>query len=130
MSPRRVLPAAVSVAAAGLVAAPAAGAAFTPFQTPSKQIQCAYISGDGMPAQIRCDLFFLNDRAVVLTHKGKPRKIRITDTVGDPLGKVLAYGKSRRFGDFTCTSRTSGLTCTSRRSKHGFTVSRQAQKLF
>lgn len=129
MRSRRLLPA-LLVVAAGLVVAPAADAGFKPFQTPSKKIQCAYITGDGMPAQIRCDLFFLNDRAVVLTHKGKPRKIRITDTVGDPLGKVLKYGTTTRFGDFSCTSRESGLTCRSRRSSHGFTVSRQMQKLF
>lgn len=107
-----------------------ANAAYRTFQTPSKQIRCASIAVPEAPAQIRCDLAFLNDRAVVLTHRGKARRIRITDTVADPGARILRYGTTTRFGDFRCTSRRTGLTCTSRRSKHGFTVSRQSQKLF
>lgn len=126
---RRPLLATVTVLAAGAACAPAADAVFRPFQMPSKQIGCAYITGD-FPAMIRCDLFFQNDRAVVLTHKGKAQRRRVTDTVGDPRARVLKYGTTTRFGDFTCTSRTSGLTCTSRRSDHGFTVSRGVQRLF
>jgi len=125
----RPLPAVITALAVGAAAAPVAQAGFRPFQTPSKRIGCAYITGE-FPAMIRCDLLFQNDRAVVLTHKGKPRRVRITDTVGDPQARVLKYGTTTRFGDFSCTSRTSGLTCTSRRSGHGFTVSRQVQRLF
>lgn len=129
MRPGRLLPPLLlaTLVAAGWTAPAQAG--FRAFQMPSKQIVCAYITGD-FPAMIRCDLFFLNDRAVVLTHRGRPRKIRISDTVADPKARVLKYGTTTRFGDFRCTSRTSGLTCTSRRSRHGFTVSRQRQKLF
>jgi hypothetical protein len=43
---------------------------------------------------------------------------------------VLAYGHSRSVGRFTCTSRTTGLTCRDRRSGHGFEVSRERQRLF
>lgn len=129
MRTRRLFAATLTGLACGAVTSATADAGFRTFQTPSKRIGCAYITGK-FPAMIRCDLFFLDDRAVVLEHRGRPRKIRITDTVGDPKARVLAYGTTTRFGSFSCTSRTSGLTCRSRRSGHGFTVSRQAQKLF
>lgn len=128
MAPRAAVPLLAAVLTAAAVAP--AHAAPTAFQTPSKQIRCAYIRGTGLPTEIRCDLAFLNDRAVVLTHKGRARKVRVTDTVADPRAPVLRYGTTRRFGAFTCTSRRSGLTCRSTRSGHGFTVSRQSQKLF
>ena len=54
----------------------------------------------------------------------------MTDAAGHPRSRVLAYGTSRRFGVYTCTSRRSGLTCRNRRTAHGFTVSRESQKVF
>ena len=60
----------------------------------------------------------------------RARKVKVADAVGDPSSPVLAYGKSRGFGRFTCTSRTTGLTCRDRRSGHGFAVSRERQRLF
>ncbi|MBI5107002.1 MAG: hypothetical protein HZB46_18810 [Solirubrobacterales bacterium] len=128
-APRLLLPLAV----AGLLATAAPASAkltITPFQTPTKQIRCAYMSGDGFGPLIRCDLLFLNDRAVVLDKTGKARRATVTDTVADPKGKVLGYGKSRRFGRFTCTSRRTGLTCRNRANGHGFTVSRERQKVW
>ena len=67
---------------------------------------------------------------MILEAGRRARKVKVTDAVGDPSSPVLAYGKSRRFGRFTCTSRTTGLTCRDRRSGHGFTVSRERQRLF
>ena len=118
--------------ACALALAPAAPAAakVVDFQTPSKRIVCAYATGTGEPAFIRCDLRFLNDRAVILEAGRRARKVKVTDAVGDPSSPVLAYGRSRSFGRFTCTSRTTGLTCRDRRSGHGFEVSRQRQRLF
>jgi hypothetical protein len=110
-------------------AAPAA-AKIVDFQTPSKRIVCMYATGIGSRAFIRCDLRFLNDRAVVLEAGRRARKVKVTDAAGGPSSPVLAYGKSRTFGRFVCTSRTTGLTCRDRPSGHGFEVSRQRQRLF
>jgi hypothetical protein len=48
----------------------------------------------------------------------------------NPDAKVLAYGRSTRFGALRCTSRRSGITCRSTRSGHGFTVSVDRQRVF
>ena len=73
----------------------------------------------------------LNDVGFLLESRKRARRIRITDTVTDPRkARVLRYGKSRRFGSFRCISRRSGLTCGSRTSNHGFTLSRQRQQVF
>ncbi len=71
-----------------------------------------------------------NDRAVTLTERGKGKRIKITDTVLDPKAKVLAYGKTTKFGSLRCTSRTTGITCRSTRSSHGFVVSVQKQRVY
>lgn len=42
---------------------------------------------------------------------------------------VIPYGESGTFGDITCTSESTGLTCRNKRG-HGFFLSRRAQKLF
>jgi hypothetical protein len=113
-----------------LAGAAPASARIVDFQTPSKRIVCIYATSTGEPAFVRCDLRFLNDRAVILEAGRRARKIKVTDAVGDPSSPVLAYGRSRTLGRFTCTSRTTGLTCRDRRSGHGFEVSRQRQRLF
>ena len=41
-----------------------------------------------------------------------------------------AGGKSTTFGRLKCTSRTTGITCKSLRSGHGFTVSTTKQRVF
>ena len=134
--PRHVALFAAAASAAALALPALAPAAVTnrPFNTPSGKIVCAYIHYPELkpplgPA-IRCDLLFLNDRAVYLGTSGKAQKVHVTDAVGDPRAKKLAYGTSRRFGRFTCTSRTTGLTCRNRNNGHGFTVSRESQKVF
>jgi hypothetical protein len=130
MSRRCLLPSgALALGSALALAAPAA-AKVVDFQTPSKRIVCAYVTGIGERAFVRCDLRFLNDRAVVLEAGRKARKVKVTDAVGGPHSPVLAYGRSRTFGRFTCTSRTAGLTCRDRRTDHGFEVSRERQRLF
>jgi hypothetical protein len=111
-----------------LATATAAVASDAAFQTPSKKIACRVFTPAKAKAEIRCDLFFLNDRAVTMTRKGRARLVHITDTIADPSAPVLSYGKTRRFGPFTCTSRTTGLSCHSK-AGHGFTVSRQRQSV-
>ena len=127
---RRLLPIIVAAICAALTSPAAAQAVYKPFQTPSGQIMCAYFDAEDVAAQIRCDLLFLNDRAAVITRSGKGRIVKVTDAIGNPRSRKLAYGISARFGVYTCTSRASGLTCRNRSSRHGFTVSRQSRKVF
>ena len=56
-------------------------------------------------------LLFLNDRAVLLSAGKRARLVKVTDVIGDIHARVLRYGTSRAFGRFTCTSRTTALTC-------------------
>jgi hypothetical protein len=111
-------------------ASPAVAQAETTFRTPSGKILCLYFDPPGEAPQIRCDLLFLNDRAAVLKRSGKARLVKVTDAAGHPRSRAIAYGTSRRFGVYTCTSRRSGLTCRNRSTGHGFTVSRESQKVF
>jgi hypothetical protein len=126
---RRPLQVIVAATCAALAFPSAAQAVNKLFRTPSAKILCAYHDFGG-PLQIRCDLLFLNDRAVVLKPSGRARILKVTDVAGNPRSRALAYGTKTRFGVYTCSSRRSGLTCTSRRTGHGFTVSRQSQKVF
>ena len=122
---------ALLIALAAALAVPGiAEARYEPFQSPSGAIRCAYLAGDGIAKQIRCDASFLNDRAAVLKVRGKARIQKVTDTVGDPEAPVLDYGESRRFGRLRCTSRRSGMRCRSTRSGHGFLLSRERQKVY
>ena len=122
----RRLPLVLALAALLALAVPAV-AKDVVFKMPSKKIVCrVYDEGQGLA--IRCDLFFLNDRAVRMTRTGKARLIHVTDTIGDPHAPVLAYGTTKRAGPFTCTSRRTGLSCHNRNG-HGFTVSRERQSV-
>jgi hypothetical protein len=119
---------AAGVAAAALPAS--AEGAVRAFRSPTGNLGCMFSSDADVPRQVRCEWKGGNDRAVQLTETGKGKRIKITDTVFDPGAKVLAYGKSTTFGRLKCTSRESGITCKSSRSKHGFTVSVQKQRVF
>ena len=128
---RRVVVALVVAAVCAACALPAAAQAVDQFfRTPSGKILCAYFEPFDEAPQIRCDLLFLNDRAAIVRSSGKGRIVKVTDAAGNPRSRALAYGTSRRFGAYTCTSRRSGLTCRNRRTGHGFTVSRQSQRVF
>jgi hypothetical protein len=131
LSERRVvwtlLLAALAIA---LVGAAPASARTKPFQTPSHNIRCLYMSTQGPGPWIRCDVLSLNDTAYRIDRRHRGRRIHVTDTVAERGAPVLRYGKSLRLGPFTCRSRTSGLTCSSRISGHGFKVSRERQSRF
>lgn len=106
-------------------------AGITAFRAPSGKISCGYVDfpDQGKPF-VRCDLLFLKDRAAIVGTSGHGRISHVTDAVGSPRARVLSYGASRSFGLFTCTSKSSGLTCRNRRTGHGFTVSRQRRRVF
>jgi hypothetical protein len=120
------------VATVVVLAAPGAATAKTnEFQTPSHNIVCRYSSSGGPGALIRCDVLSLNDVGFLLERRKRAKRIRVTDTAGDTTkARILRYGTARRFGPFRCASRTSGLTCRSRTSSHGFTLSRRRQRVF
>jgi hypothetical protein len=50
--------------------------------------------------------------------------------LGSKPTRILQYGGTLSVGYFRCTSRVSGLTCTSRHSGHGFFLSRTRQRTF
>jgi hypothetical protein len=135
----------VAVAGAvALVGAPGASGSATlvAFQTPSKGVGCVYARGGGEEASLRCDVRDVArpatrpasctldyGSAFGLGASGKARRLCVGDTALDPDAKVLAYGRTRTLGPFTCVSRTTGLRCTTR-AGHGFALSRARQKLF
>jgi hypothetical protein len=112
------------------------------FRLPSKKIGCMYSHFAGESAALRCDVADVADApkrpasckldygsAFGLGVSGRARRLCVGDTVLDPKAKVLAYGRTRTLGPFTCVSRSGGLRCTTR-AGHGFELSRARQKLF
>ena len=133
--PARIL---LVAALAALAGAAVASAAFTPFRTPSGLVGCYYATG---PTTLRCDVGYrtrftgkrkcagLYGQAFSMSSRGRPRVLCVSDTARDPRAPALAYGRTRHLGPYTCTSRTSGLTCRNS-AGHGWTLSRQSVKLF
>ena len=127
-------------------AAPRYGA----FKTPSGNIVCGYsIAPDGTastecgiksglkppPRPIHCDAGDPNDKRVSLRDTGRAAPVLCAGDPGpllpqiDAAAKVLAYGKTVRFGGISCGSTTTGLTCRNR-SGHGFFLSRERWRMF
>src|SRR3954451_1577312 len=144
LSAAAVMAVAAPLAAAFVPAAVVAAAkdTYVTLQTPSKKIGCAYTRFDGESPQLRCDVAVVDHaparpkscdldygNAFGLGTTGRAERLCVGDTVRDPKAKVLAYGRTRHLGLFTCISRTTGLTCKSR-AGHGFVLSRERQKLF
>jgi uncharacterized protein DUF6636 len=121
---------ALALTITGMAVAAPAEAALRTFRSPTGKLGCMFYSDAQVPRQVRCEWRGGGDRAVQLKETGKGKRIKITDTVFDPDAKPLAYGKSTTFGRLKCTSRTTGITCKSLRSGHGFTVSTTKQRVF
>ena len=135
---RRVHLAAATALAAAAASSPAAPAeaSGTAFQTPSRNIACAYEPKSAFgPALLRCDIRSqlhpvptgrceFDWGAMDLGLTGKGRAGCISDTIARQDAPVLGYGKTWRHGGFVCTSRANGLTC--RRGAHGFFLSRES----
>jgi hypothetical protein len=130
------------VLASAVLATVAASASLVGFQTPSHKIACVYSHFSGDRPALRCDVADVAaparrpqscdldyGSAFGLGATGKAKRLCAGDTVLDPKAKVLAYGRSRTLGPFTCTSRTSGLRCATH-AGHGFELSRAKQRLF
>jgi hypothetical protein len=119
-----------------------ATAGLTSFRTPSKNIYCAWEHSSGSPQLLRCDVLKLTHQAPKprgcqfdagsafgMRTTGRASALCVSDSVFDPRARVLAYGKTRKFGPFRCSSKTTGLRC-SNRSGHGFFLNRDRYKLF
>jgi hypothetical protein len=124
-------------------AAPASAAGgITWFRTPSKNIYCAWFHDSASKQMLRCDVQQLAHPAPKphgcqfdwggsfgMNATGRPSALCVSDSVHDKRAKTLAYGKSRKYGSFACTSKTSGLRCANR-SGHGFSLNRDRYRLF
>jgi len=133
-----VLTVAPVVAASALASPPARSALYRAFRTPSGLIGCYYATA---PTFLRCDTQYETrfsgkrrcegdyGQAFGMTARGRAGALCVGDTALDARSPVLAYGRTKRYGPYTCTSRTSGLTCTNR-GRHGWTLSKQRQRLF
>ncbi len=138
-----------AVLLAALAAAAPAAATTSYFETPSKNIVCAYYSGAGTPATLECGvvsgLHPPAPKPATACKDSDPASNRLSlGAAGKPYGfcsgdagvlalagraNVLAYGKSWQKGPFRCTSATTGLTCKNT-AGHGFFLSRQSWRSF
>ena len=132
----------LAAAAAALAITAPVGA----FQSPTKNISCAMFDGQGGGAFVRCDiahrdwplpprphtqgcqeLDFGGDMEV--TAHGRGHFICAGDTLLHQ-GPVLPYDHHKTVGRFTCTMKTTGVTCTNRHTHHGFFLSKQSYRFF
>jgi hypothetical protein len=134
---RAALLLAVAVLASGSGSALAAGGADT-FRSPSGNIRCAYEHYSFAPVDLRCDILTgvkpLPPRpkscdvdwgvGYVMRQRGPARVLCAGDTVADPKAKVLAYGATRQYGVFRCTSARAGLRCVNS-TGNGFFLSKR-----
>jgi len=117
------------------------------FTMPSGNIICNLTPGEGgFQSQVRCDLQQMSNKPPApppdcAANWGDAFTVQTKSTIGErichaagdeaqvPRGPVLAYGATWKGEGFTCTSQTTGVTCTNALG-HGFAVSREAQRLF
>ena len=112
------------------------------FRSPTGNIACLFAVGDTV--EVRCDLRDLNrsfttppkdcdldwgDSFAVASGDARGSLVCHGDTVMDPGAEVLDYGSRLFFGDVTCLSEKTGMTCQNGQG-HGFTVARRVQRLF
>jgi hypothetical protein len=113
------------------------------FRTPSGNIRCAYEHYSFAPMDLRCDIFTgvkpLPPRpkscdvdwgvGYVMRQRGPAHVLCAGDTVSSPKARVLAYGTTRQFGVFRCTSTGAGLRCVNA-TGNGFFLSKQHSYTF
>lgn len=94
------------------------------------EISCTIVEISGPPALPKpqaCDgiwghTFNLGARGTtVLSCSTPPERVDYTD--------IAPYGETGDFGDITCASETTGLTCRNA-DGHGFSLSRRSQRMF
>ena len=111
-----------------------------PFRTPSGNIGCYYTSNRDLRASLRCDIRSglkptphgkceLDWTGLAIRPTRRPSPTCAGDTALLPNAPILRYGRTWRRGGIVCRSRRTGLRC-SNRSGHGFTLARQAWRIF
>jgi hypothetical protein len=145
MGPQLGLIVAVAASAVFALSAGTAVAQDLPgIQTPSHNIFCmASPAMQDQPAEMRCDIRQMSNRplptpascpeswgdAFFVDQAGPGKLMCHGDTVANPSYPVLDYGRTWSVYGFTCLSQTTGLTCRNGQG-HGFSISREEQKLF
>ena len=137
---------AVGLAIAILAVVAAEGVASPGFKVPSENTTCAVLRlADGHAPALFCTSTYIKQGAydgrgaVRLRQSGKARRIGSGNDLAlavegiNPDGStskrpVLDYGETFRRKGFTCTSRSSGLTC--KQGSHGFALAREKQRYF
>lgn len=126
------------------LASPATAMELESFRTPSNNIHCMYIEDEGrrsvqcevlemsnaepaLPKPADCDLDW--GSRFELGERGKSGMSCHGDTLASAESPMLAYGRSSHWGEISCRSAPSGLTCKNA-SGHGFSLSRAKQELF
>jgi len=113
------------------------------FRMPSGNIYCAYEHYDFAPIGLRCDIltgvkplppkpkYCDVDWGVgfTMSQRGPAHVLCAGDTVADRKAPVLAYGTTRRFGPFSCSSSTAGLRCVNS-TGDGFFMSKEHSYAF
>lgn len=123
---RATLACVAAAAVCGGVSAGAASAASDGFKTPSGNIVCLYQGPGGYePVILTCQT--LNDGYTVSLRPSGAAKVRTRQARWGGAGlSTLRYGRSWHRGIYACRVTRSHLTCLSRRSGHGFNLSRDA----
>jgi len=134
---------AAAVAALGAVTGTAqALASSSPFfESPSRNIGCVILDGTA-----RCDILTRSwkpparpskcphivdfGQGLMVSVTGPARFVCAGDTSMDPQAPILGYGHTLSRGGLSCSSATTGMTCRSTRTGHGFFISRQGYRLF
>ena len=111
------------------------------FQSPSKNIACAYFDYDKQNT-LRCDISAMETKprrpadcdldyggAFEMNAKGPAVRLCHGDTVMDRSLPVLGYGAVWQRGGFTCTSEQTGVTCFNT-DRRGFSLARARQEVF
>jgi hypothetical protein len=123
------------------IAAPASAERIISFTSPTGNIGCIVSDKYGARCDIRtkdwsrgprpkgCPTFTDWGQGLWVTRHGRGRIVCAGDTAMTK-GHHLAYGRSRSVGRFTCTSRTTGMTCINRHTGHGFELARERYWLF
>jgi hypothetical protein len=115
----------------------------TAFHTPSGNIHCKALVGEGgaiadceildvtgpppLPRPFGCEAEW--GRRVMVTEVTPGEMVCEAGTLRDPHGLVLNYGSSVGIGDITCRSSQQGLECVNRQGP-GFFLSRASRRVF
>ena len=128
-----------TVASSVSASAPSKYPKFFPFRSPSGNIGC-YIYKKGARCDIRehtwptppkpssCDVDY--GQGLGVSQHGRAGYVCAGDTALDPSAPVLAYGDRISKGNIRCASKTKGMRCVNRDTKHGFFLSRDVVHLF